>query len=125
MTDRPRYFVLDTDGEPLAVEDVELWGQWFETSGPARVVAQDRDEAPGAPAVLVSTVFLALDHSFGDGDPVLWESLVFGGPLDGTMTRYTTRRAALDGHQRLCRDVAAALRLAPPAPPDEDRPSSL
>ena len=115
MTERPRYFVLDTDGEPLAVDDIELWAKWFEASGRARLVAQDKDERAGAPDVLISTVFLATDHSFGTGDPVLWETLVFGGPLDGEMTRYTSRSAAIAGHQAMCRRVAAALRQEPPA----------
>jgi hypothetical protein len=109
MPDRPRYFVLDDDGEPVAVDDVEVWGAWFESTrdNDARVLARDRDESPGAPDVLVSTVFLALDHSFGaDGPPVLWETLVFGGPLDGEMQRYTSRAAALQGHQAMCRRVA-------------------
>jgi hypothetical protein len=48
--------------------------------------------------VTVSTVFLALDHSFGDGPPVLWETMVFGGPADMDQQRYTSREAAEAGH---------------------------
>jgi len=118
MTERPRYFVLDAAGEPLAV-DFETWVAWRAHNSAydedKRLVARDRDEAPGAPDVLISTVFLSLDHSFGDGPPVLWETLVFGGPLDGDMERYTTRSAAIAGHQAMCRRVAAALRQEPPA----------
>lgn len=29
--------------------------------------------------VNVSTVFLAIDHAFGDGPPVLYETMIFGG----------------------------------------------
>jgi hypothetical protein len=47
----------------------------------------------------VSTVFLGLDHSFGDGaGPVLYETMVFGGPMDGEQERYRTREEALKGH---------------------------
>lgn len=99
------YWILDADGEPMPT-DVRTWARWFDTAD--RTVAQDCDEAPGAPAVRVSTVFLGLDHQFGDGPPVLWETLVFGGPLDGEQQRYTSRAAAIAGHQQICRLVAAA-----------------
>jgi hypothetical protein len=37
---------------------------------------------------VVSTVFLTLDHNLSDeGPPILFETLVFGGPHDGTMWR--------------------------------------
>lgn len=47
----------------------------------------------------VSTVFLGLDHGFGISKaPVLWESMVFGGPLDGQMRRYDDWERAHTGH---------------------------
>jgi hypothetical protein len=54
-------------------------------------------------------VFLGLDHSFRQGPPILWETMVFGGPLDGEMMRYTSRAEAFDGHQEMCRRVREAL----------------
>lgn len=107
--ERPRYFVLNEHGEPVPCEDVLAWGMWFQTSIAARIVARDLDEAPGAPPVQVSTVFLAMDHSWLDGPPILYETLVFGGPLDGEMERYTSRAEALEGHQEMCRRVREAL----------------
>lgn len=101
------YYILDVNGNPTPCDDVELWGRWFESTKDtrARVIAQDRDECAAPDGVLVSTVFLALDHSFNDGPPVLWETLVMGGGLDGEMARYTSREAALAGHQRMCERV--------------------
>lgn len=52
-------------------------------------------------AITVSTVYLVLDHSFGDGPPVLWESMVFGGPIDEDQRRYTSRADAVTGHAEL------------------------
>jgi len=50
----------------------------------------------------VSTVFIGLDHRFfGDGPPLLFESMVFGGPLDGEQFRYPTWDAAAAGHALL------------------------
>lgn len=52
----------------------------------------------------VSTVFLGLDHGFGNllshhPGPVVFETLVFGGPFDGEMVRYRTWADACEGHQ--------------------------
>jgi hypothetical protein len=103
----PGYWILNERGEPEETDDVLTWGLWFEqaTKERSRIVAQDRDERPGAPDVLVSTVFLGLDHSFVPGPPVLWETLVMGGPLDGEMRRYTSREEALIGHAEVCQLV--------------------
>ena len=105
------YWVLDEHGEPKPCDDVLAWGAWFEATKDTgeRVVARDRDEGAAPGGVNVSTVFLGLDHQFGDGPPVLWETLVFGGVLDGEMRRYTSRAAALAGHQEMCTRVAATV----------------
>jgi hypothetical protein len=50
----------------------------------------------------VSTVFLSLDHSWHGPPPVLWETMVFGGLLDGEQERYTSYRDAVRGHRRMC-----------------------
>lgn len=91
------FYRLDDEGEPVPVEDVYEWGEWFETSGAERVLIQERPR----PNVFVSTVFLALDHGFmfRDGEaPTLWETMIFGGPLDGFQRRYRSRLDALRGH---------------------------
>lgn len=49
--------------------------------------------------IVVSTVFLALDHSWDGGPPVLYETMIFGGPLDQSyQRRYHTRADAIIGH---------------------------
>ncbi len=90
---RARHYVLDEDNLPLPVEDVIVWARWFETAD--RKVANDY-----IGAVQVSTVFLGLDHNWQDGAPLLWETMIFGGPRDGDCERYASRAAALDGHAR-------------------------
>ena len=48
----------------------------------------------------VSTVFLGTDHSWGNGTPILFESMIFSQcELDGTQDRYHTYEAALTGHR--------------------------
>jgi hypothetical protein len=48
----------------------------------------------------VSTVFLALDHSFGGGTPLLWETMIFGGKHDQFQERYSSEAQARAGHRR-------------------------
>lgn len=109
--ERPLHYILDAAGEPVACDDLDTWANFLENRD-ARRVAQDRDEGPDGADVWISTVFLSLDHQYGDGPPILWETMVFGGPLDGEQNRYTSRAAALAGHQRMCKAVTDAIREA-------------
>lgn len=67
---RPRWYVLD-GRETVPVSDMMLAGRRFEIDD--RQVA--RTELPGG--IEVSTVFLGLDHAWGDGPPMLFETMVF------------------------------------------------
>ena len=53
----------------------------------------------------VSTIFLSMDHGLagliGDGSPVLFETMVFGGEHDGYQERYHTYDKAEEGHKRI------------------------
>ena len=49
-------------------------------------------------AIEISTVFLGIDHQFGDGPPLLFETMVFGGSLDQEQRYYTTWDEAVAGH---------------------------
>jgi len=48
----------------------------------------------------ISTVFLGLDHGWGEGPPVLFETMIFGGPEDGYQERYCTWDEAKEGHRK-------------------------
>lgn len=50
--------------------------------------------------VHISTVLLVIDHSFGDGPPLIFETMIFRGEHDEYQERYATREQALDGHAR-------------------------
>ena len=69
------------------------WARWFETAD--RTVAKTKIGASE-----VSTVFLGIDRSFGGSRPMLFETMVFGGPLDGEQDRYSTWDEAEVGHKR-------------------------
>lgn len=90
-------YILDGH-TPVPVASILEWGQWFEKAN--RVVAKDKVNG-----VEVSTVFLGLDHQWGDGPPLLFETMIFGGPHDEDQWRYSTWDEAVTGH-------VAALKLA-------------
>lgn len=74
-------YILDEEGNPLPCISLLAWATWIEENNARRVVA--RDKTPGGD---VSTVFLGLDHRFGrSGPPLVFESLIFGGPLADTI----------------------------------------
>ena len=85
-------YTLDEEGNPVHTGNVIAWSAWMASHD--RRLARDT-----VGAVEVSTVFLGLDHGWGRGDPVLWETMQFGGGRDDRrMDRYTSRAAALAGH---------------------------
>lgn len=57
-----------------------------------------RDEVGEA---TVSTVHLVLNHQFTDGPPLIFESMVFGGPHNDYQWRYATEEQARVGHARI------------------------
>jgi hypothetical protein len=93
--------------QTVLCRDAREWGAWFESAD--RTVARTYLEDGS----YVSTVFLGIDHSFGlSGEPVLFETMVFGGPQDEEMERYRTWEEAERGHDVMVRRVLEVLGLA-------------
>jgi hypothetical protein len=92
----PNYYIL-LDRLPVAV-DLMTWAhacedRFYAEPDPWRV----GDTEIGN--VRVSTVFLSIDHNFfRGGDPILFETHIFGGPLNGEGKRYSTYQEAERGH---------------------------
>ena len=97
------YYVLD--GENKAIPATAKEFSEF-VSDPFRKVVS-RTELPGD--VQISTVFLGLDHGWGRGDPVLFETMIFGGEYDQHMWRYTSRDGAVVGHLAVLDALRAGL----------------
>jgi hypothetical protein len=102
-------YILDGH-TPVPEPDLMTWAMWMETAD--RHVAHDADEGTGW---RVSTVFLGIDYRhFGKGPPILFETMVFGGPLDGDTTRYCTWDEADAGHTAMLVKVLTALEAKQP-----------
>lgn len=95
-----QYLLVGHDVVPC--DDVMEWARRLGDSD-ARRVALDL-----VGDVTVSTVFLGIDHSFRNGPPILFETMVFGGPLDEAMERYSTWDAAEAGHALMVEAVRRA-----------------
>lgn len=80
------------DGHEIKSASLEAWAHWFETADRHVAKTTISDE------VKVSTVFLGLDHSFGSGPPLLFETMIFGGEHDQYTDRYETWGQAAAGH---------------------------
>jgi hypothetical protein len=87
-------------GRPLGLNE---WATLFELRGldPDDSWWRRRSLAPGG---AVSTVWLGIDHSFGSGPPLYWETMFFGCyDLDEEMLRHPSRPAAFDAHRTIVR----------------------
>lgn len=88
---------FDRQGNPMSLME---WANRFETAD------QTRDMKRVAETTLpdgkwISTVWLGIDHSFGSGPPLIFETMVF--PSRANMNdldcdRYSTEDQALAGH---------------------------
>jgi hypothetical protein len=84
-------YILDGHNA-VPIDDLLEWGRWLQTA--KRTVA--KDELPSG--TRVSTVFLGLDYNHGFGSPRIFETMIFGGPLDQEQDRYATWEEAETGH---------------------------
>jgi hypothetical protein len=80
--------------EPVPEPDLIKWGRWFGRAD-RRVL---RDEFPNG--VVVSTVFLGMDHGWGEGPPLLFETMIFGRNDDSYQTRCSTWDEAIAMHMQ-------------------------
>ena len=99
-----RLWVLDSDNKPVRARDVIEWGQFLELRDRCTVGYTQINSR-----VYVSTVFLGIDHRhFGSGPPILFETMIFGGELDGHQWRYSSWDDAETGHQAVVRKMREA-----------------
>jgi hypothetical protein len=115
------HYILD--GRDIKPVDLMTWARWLETNRSDKIIKQE-DVGP----FWVSTVFLGLDHRFGDdGPPVLFETMVFGRNADGSVNysevhseRCCTYEEAEEMHQRACEWSARSAGVEP----DGEAPST-
>ena len=99
-----RWIHYDKTGEPI---EFERWVELVEDRD-YRQVAATLLAGPEAEEILVSTVWLGTDHNWtGQGPPIMFETMCFGGEHDLAQMRYATEQEAIDGHLRTVEDIRA------------------
>ena len=101
------YYLLDENKMPYKVD----FREGLKVYDDINMKVTKQDNFDGA---RVSTVFLGLDYGYGDRDspdyqPILWETMVFGGEYDEYQERYTSHEEALKGHERMVELVKQSL----------------
>ena len=91
-----KYYILKN--KKVIPCDWMTWAVWFEKAD--WQVAKDTFGN-----ACVSTVFLGLNHSLGDGPPMLFETMVFGGTLDQEQTQCSTWDEAKQMHLAMVKRV--------------------
>lgn len=91
MIDLSAYILV---GKKAKKVDLLTWGKWHEAG--KNIIRKSK--LPGA--IKVSTIFLGMDHSFGAGQPILFETMIFGGTHNHYQERYRTFEGAIAGHKR-------------------------
>ena len=90
----PRYY--DKDGSPLELME---WGRKLEDTEYKRVAQTTLPDGKW-----VSTVWLGLNHNYGNGPPLIFETMIFESKKDlGELDteRYSTLADAQDGHNAM------------------------
>lgn len=90
------YILKDHKAVPCSIKE---WGEAYKDDTHRRVAFTKIGE------IEVSTVFLGINYAFDDRPPLLFETMVFGGPLDQEQERYSTWEQAEIGHRFMCKKV--------------------
>lgn len=96
--------IYDKEGRPI---DTRTLGRlWMDRD--YKVIAQEDVLTPNGDMLWVSTVWLGIDHGWGESKvPIIFETMVFGeGLADKYCERYATEAQSKTGHER----VVAALK---------------
>ena len=109
MQTTDKYILVDKEVHP--VYNLIAWGRWMEDHD--RKVARTR-----IGNLIVSTVFLGLDHSHGRGEPLLFETMCFRDKNrnpksavedgDSPFDRYCTYEDALIGHNKIVESLGGS-----------------
>lgn len=111
-----RWYWLDSYGDPVRHKSMDEYFSYLKSGktclhhiGYTDVCGYGFGSIVLIAPVIVSTVFLRLDHGFSvKARPVLFESMIFGGPLNDEQVRYCTIEEAQDGHQLLIKRARLA-----------------
>lgn len=104
--------ILEPDGTVTPVDNLEQWAVWYKTDADNRRIGLTKFNGED---IVISTVFLGIDHSFAiSSKPIWFKTMVFGGDMDGFTKRYTTIEDARAGHYATVETVKLTEKLTTP-----------
>lgn len=81
------------DREGVPISDKRMW----KLGKDYKIIKQEQVKE-----VWISTVWLGIDHQFGDGPPLIFETMVFDEARDELdCRRYSTEAEAINGHREM------------------------
>lgn len=106
----PNYYYKLEGQTPVAVESFIEWNLWVATATFADITVMYTEFND----FIVSTKFVGVDLNPGssnsESQPMVFETLVMGGALDGKKNLYPTWDEAMQGHLKICSQI---FRLTP------------
>lgn len=100
------YYKLNEKNEPVQCSEVEY--AWVLENTNRQLAITEHNDINGITDIIVSTVFLGLDHNYGGhGAPIVFETMIFGGECNGEMRRYSKYDDAIAGHNDMVKMVIA------------------
>jgi hypothetical protein len=95
MTEGFHNLYFDRQGRPISTEEVNRLLGDYDYKVLAKTTIGEAD---------VSTVWLGINYQWmPDRPPLIFETMIFGGPLDQECWRYSTEEQALAGHEEIVR----------------------
>lgn len=110
-------YLLDDNDDPYPAGD-NMYDRWqaskLLSNHRRRIVKKTFMMHRGQP-IEVSTVFLVFNHQYGDGPPILYETMVFSKiqAIDGVQCRYDCKNCAKQGHCEVVKVVRQVLATLP------------
>lgn len=91
-TRRYEYYLTDVFGNITPTDDTEEFGRWIKYAD--RQIGLTRIFG-----ITISTVALGINYNFGEGEPDIFETMIFGGAENQYCERYSTIKQAETGHK--------------------------
>ncbi len=97
-------YILNEKGIPVIEKNHAKWDKFMQNLFLRRVAYTEFPKQ----TVIVATMFLGIDFSFGEGKPILYETLVMP---DNQIHRYHTKKEALLGHKEIVKKLKNSFKL--------------
>lgn len=98
-----KHYIMDKEGNISTTKSLKKWAEFYKLN---KIIKQTAILSKTQNSILISTVFLGSDYRFfGEGEPILFETMIFGGKYDHEQQRYCTKNQAIKGHKEWIKKI--------------------